>query len=309
MTSTQVELDAVSAANTGKSTATMAGLVCLVTGATSGIGEATAHTFAGRGATVAIVARREQRGREVVRQIINASGNEDIHLFIADLSSQSAVRNLADNFCLRFDRLNVLVNDAGIFVRQRRVTEDGLELMFATNQLAPFLLTLLLLPALRTASPARVINVTAPSTIRPDFTDLQGERRFRPTRAFGASKASNLLFTFALARRLAESEVTVNAYHPGLVRTELMRNANLPMRVLSHTLNALRGKTPEEAADEIAELATSPSFGEVSGRLIHSGKPIRAPFEDDVGAQERLFMACEALTGIHFTEGTSPSSL
>lgn len=187
-------------------------------------------------------------------------------------------------------------------MRERIVTEDGLELMFATNQLAPFLLTLLLLPALKKASPARVINVTAPSTIRPDLTDLQGERRFRPTRAFGASKAANLLFTFALARRLAESEVTVNAYHPGLVRTELMRNAILPLRLLSRTLNALRGKTPEEAADEIAELATSPSFRGVSGRLIHNGKPIRAPFENDLDAQEGLFMACEELTGVHFTE-------
>ena len=180
------------------------------------------------------------------------------------------------------------------------MTVDGLELMFATNQVAPFLLTLLLLPRLKTASPARVINVTAPSTVRPDFRDLQGEGRFRPTRAFGASKAANLLFTFALARRLSGSGVTVNAYHPGIVRTELMRNAALPMRLLSGALNALRGKAPEEAAEEIAELAISSLFQETSGRLIHDGTVIRSPFEDDIEAQELLFGACEDLTGLRF---------
>jgi NAD(P)-dependent dehydrogenase (short-subunit alcohol dehydrogenase family) len=138
--------------------------------------------------------------------------------------------------------------------------------------------------------------------VRPDFKDLQSESRFRSTRAFGASKAANLLFTFALARRLSESGVTVNAYHPGLVRTELMRNAAVPMRVLSRTLNALRAKKPEEAAIEIAELATSPSFRDVSGRLIHNREPIRSPFEDDVDIQEHLFRVCEELTGVHFTD-------
>jgi len=280
--------------------ATMAGLVCLVTGATSGIGRATALRFAQRGATVGIVARNAERGTATLDQIATETGNEDVHLFVADLSSQSAVRRLAGDFARRLERLNVLVNDAGIFVRERVVTKDGFELMFATNQLAPFLLTLLLLPALENAAPARVINVTAPSTVKPDFDDLQGERRFRPARAFGASKAANLLSTFALARRLTGGEVTVNAFHPGIVRTELMRNASLPMRFLSRTLNVLRGKPPEDAANEIAELAISPSFQRTSGKLIHDGKVIRSPFEDDVEAQERLFQACEALTGVRF---------
>lgn len=284
----------------GKRTATMTGLVCLVTGATRGMGRATAFEFAQRQATVAIVARREDSGQEALDHIVSATGNLDVHLFVADLSSQTAVRGLSQEFARQFDQLNVLVNDAGIYVQDRVVTEDGFESMFATNQLAPFLLTLLLLPALRRASPARVINVTAPSKVRPDFADLQGEREFRPTRAFGASKAANLLFTYALARRLSDSEVTVNAYHPGLVRTDLMRRASLPLRALLGVLNALQGKTPEEAAQEIAELATSPSFRDVSGRLIHNGKRIRGPFEDDVDTQERLFETCEELTGARF---------
>src|SRR3990172_3521862 len=140
----------------------MTGLFCLITGATSGIGRPTALEFARRGATVVIVARSEDGGTTALNQIISETGNEDVHLFIADLSSQAQVRRLSDNIARRFDHLNVLVNDAGVFVSKRMVTEDGLELMFATNQLAPFLLTLLLVPELRTASPARVINVTAP---------------------------------------------------------------------------------------------------------------------------------------------------
>lgn len=283
-------------------TATMAGLVCLVTGATAGIGRATALEFALREATVAVVARREERGKAALDHITSASGNQDVHLFVADLSAQSDVRALCDDFARRFDRLNVLVNDAGVFMRNRLVTEDGLEIMFATNQLAPFLLTLLLLPQLKTASPARVLNVTAPSTVRPDFLDLQGEHRFRPTRAFGASKAANLLFTFALAGRLAGSGVTVNAYHPGIVRTQLMRDAALPMRVMTSVLNTLRGKSPEEAAGEIAELAVSSRFRETNGKLIHDGKAIPSPFEHDVEAQELLFRACEDLTGVRFTQ-------
>lgn len=286
----------------GKRTATMTGLVCLVTGATRGMGRATALEFARRQATVAIVARREESGQETLAHVKSVTGNRDVHLFVADLSSQTAVRGLGEGFARQFDQLNVLVNDAGIYVRDRVVTEDGFESMFATNQLAPFLLTLLLLPALRRASPARVINVTAPSKTRPDFADLQGEREFRPTRAFGSSKAANLLFTYALARKLADTEVTVNAYHPGLVRTDLMRRASLPLRALLGVLNALQGKTPEQAAQEIAELATSPSFGGVSGRLIHNGKPIRGPFEDDVDTQEELFAACEELTRARFAD-------
>jgi NAD(P)-dependent dehydrogenase (short-subunit alcohol dehydrogenase family) len=192
----------------------MSGLVCLVTGATSGIGRATALEFARGGATLAVVARDEQRGRGALEEFRREAGNGDLHLFVADLSSQASTRRLAQTVAQRFERLDVLVNVAGLFVRERQVTEDGLELMFATNHLAPFLLTLLLLPRLQTARQARVITVTAPSTVRPDFEDLQSERHFRPTRAFGASKAGNLLFTFALARRLTNTDVTANAFHP-----------------------------------------------------------------------------------------------
>jgi NAD(P)-dependent dehydrogenase (short-subunit alcohol dehydrogenase family) len=277
----------------------MAGLVCLVTGATSGIGRATALEFARRGATVAMVARSEERGAAALEAITGATGNTNVRLFVADLSLQADVQALCGDFTRRFDRLDVLVNDAAVFVQKRTVTREGLELMFATNQVAPFLLTLLLLPTLKAASPSRVINVTAPSTVRPDFEDLQGEHRFRATRAFGASKAANLLFTFAAARRLAGSGVTVNAYHPGLVRTDLMRNAALPMRALTGVLNRLRGKTADEAAGEIAELAASPFFQNTSGKLIHDGKPMRSPFEDDVETQERLFLACEELTATY----------
>ena len=134
--------------------------------------------------------------------------------------------------------------------------------------------------------------------MRPDLDDLQGVKKFSPTRAFGASKAGNLLLTFALARRLEETGITVNAYHPGIVRTKLMRDAPLPMRLMSGALNRLRGRSPEAAGEELADMALSPSYDLMTGRLFHRGRPIRAPFEDDYDLQERLWEESERIAGL-----------
>jgi NAD(P)-dependent dehydrogenase (short-subunit alcohol dehydrogenase family) len=278
----------------------MAGRACVVTGSTRGIGRATAEEFAREGARVILVARSEARGRAAAAEIIAGTGNTDVRLLVGDLSSQSSVRTLGTEFAQHYGRLDVLVNAAGVFVKDRQVTPDGFELMFATNQLGPFLLTLLLLPQLKAAGAARLVTVTAPSTVSPRFDDLQGERRFSPLHAFGASKAANLLFTFALARRLEGTGVTVNAYHPGIVRTSLMKDAPLPMRAMTSLLNHIRGQKPEDVAPGIVDAATSAVFKDTNGKLIHRGQVVRAPFEDDIDTQERLFRACEDLTGQRF---------
>jgi NAD(P)-dependent dehydrogenase (short-subunit alcohol dehydrogenase family) len=181
-----------------------------------------------------------------------------------------------------------------VYSSRRVETADGLELMFATNHLGPFLLTNLLLPSLRASDAARVITLTAPSTTKIDFDDLQGSRRFRSLSAFGASKAANLLFTFALARRMEGSRVTANAVHPGLTRTSLMRQGPPPLRFI------LRFATPpERAAEKIAPLVVAERYAAVTGQFIKSGKAIDPPpYTRDAEIQRRLWEVSERLAGL-----------
>ena len=193
--------------------------VRVITGATSGIGRALAQQLAAAG-EVALVARDPAKGESVRSEIARAVPDAIVEVHLADLSSLADVRSLADQLSAAHPRIDALVNCAAVFSSRRVETTDGLELMFATNHLAPFLLTNLLLPSLRASGAARVLTVTAPATVRLDFDDLQGRQRFRALRAFGATKAANLLFTFGLAGRVAESGVVANAVHPGLARTQ-----------------------------------------------------------------------------------------
>jgi NAD(P)-dependent dehydrogenase (short-subunit alcohol dehydrogenase family) len=275
----------------------MKGRVCLVTGASSGIGKATAIALSQVGAIVIMVCRNEDRGKAAQSQAVSKSGSQSVDLMVADLSSLASVRGLAAEFNAKYPKLDVLVNDAAIFTKKRITTSDNLELMFATNYLGPFLLTRLLIPRLEAASPSRVINVTAPSSMRPDFMDLQGERKFGPILAFGASKAADLLFTYALARRLEGRGVTVNAYHPGIVRTNLVRGAPAPVRLITSILNVFVGVSPKRASRGLVQLASA-QFESATGTLIHDGKTMKAPFSGDIDAQDRLWQVSCELTGL-----------
>jgi len=268
--------------------------ICLVTGATGSIGMATAQGLAHLGATVVLAARDQAKGEAVARTLRETSGNPNVHSQLGDLSSQASIRHLATEFRSRHQALHVLVNSAAVFKRRRELSADGLELMFATNHLGYFLLTNLLLEPLTAGAPATVINVTAPSTTRLDFEDLQGERRFRALWAFGASKMANLLFTFALARRLRGTGTTVNAYHPGIVRSHLMREAPAPLRWFT----LLTAATPERAAAGVVELARTHAGG-LTGRLFHGREPIDVPpYSQDEQVQERLWAESLRLTGL-----------
>jgi retinol dehydrogenase 12 len=203
--------------------------VRVITGATSGIGRALAQRLAAAG-PIALVARDAARAEAVRDEIIRAVPDATVEVQLADLSSLADVRSLADQLSAAHPSIEALVNCAAVFSSRRVETTDGLELMFATNHLAPFLLTNLLLPSLRANGAARVLTVTAPSTVKLDFDDLQGQRRFRALRAFGASKAANLIFTFGLAARVSGKGVVANAVHPGLARTGLMRQSPLLLR-------------------------------------------------------------------------------
>lgn len=268
--------------------------VCLVTGATSGLGRAVASSLNKLGWTVIILARDRDRAEAALAEMRQA-GPSMAELLLADLSDLATVRRAAAELTGRHGHLHLLVNCAAVYLSRREVTPDGLEKMFATNHLGPFLLTNLLLERMRGAGSARILTVTAPSTVRPDFDDLQGKRRFRSLNAFGATKMANLLFTFALARRLEGSGATANAVHPGIVRTGLMHQAPAPMRWIT----GLVGASAERAVEPILQVATEASFTSRNGRFFHKAKEISPPaYALDLQAQERLWQESVRLTGL-----------
>jgi retinol dehydrogenase 14 len=280
-------------------TDSMRGRVCLITGATSGIGKATAHGLAAMGASVVLIGRDPQKGEATAQEIREDTGNEEVELLRADLSSQTSIRELADHVLAEHDRLHVLVNCAGAFFRDRRVTLDGLEMTFALNHLAYFLLTTLLLDLLQESAPARVVNVTsgAHSAGRIDFDDLQGERRYRGQAAYNQSKLANVLFTYELARRLDRTGVTANCVHPGVVHTNFgRRNQPLAWR-LAISIVAPFMRSLERGAETVVYLASDPEIETVTGKYFHDLKPRRSSkLSYDKPVAARLWQASEELT-------------
>jgi len=214
----------------------MQGIVCLVTGGNGVIGQATAVGLAQHGADVILACRSRERG-EAAKAAVNAAADgaksgAHVELLMVDLSVQQSIRQAAAEFLANHARLDVLINNAAVFKAKRTVTPDGLETMFATNHLGVFLLTMLLLDTLKGSGFARILTMTAPSTTTLNFDDLQGEQHFGALDAFGASKMCNLLFTYALSVQLEGTGVTAIAIHPGIVKSGLMKEAALPMRLL-----------------------------------------------------------------------------
>ncbi len=279
-------------------TADMHGKVCVVTGANSGIGKATALGLAQLGATVVLVCRSQSRGAAALAEIKQRSENGSVALLVADLSSQQQVRRVAAAYRQQFGRLDVLVNNAAVAKRKRAVTEDGLELTFAVNHLAPFLLTHLLLDRLKASAPARVVTVSSAahgdSTI--NFADLQGEQRYKSFGAYSQSKLANVLFTYELARRLQGTGVTANCLHPGLVATAIFRDAPLWMRAGLALARPFILRS-ERGADTVLYLATDPEVAEVTGRYFEQRKPVQSsPLSYDTDVARRLWDVSEALT-------------
>jgi NAD(P)-dependent dehydrogenase (short-subunit alcohol dehydrogenase family) len=281
--------------------------VFVVTGTTSGIGKALALEIARNGQTLVMIARDVERGQAALQEIRRQAPNPAIDLELCDLSVLSSVRNVAEILRSKYEKVNVLINNASVYKRQRTVTVDGFEEMFAANHLGPFLLTHLLLERLQAAvqadGSARVLNITAPSTVQLNFEDLQGERSFNSLNAFGATKMANLLFTFELARRLETTGITANAIHPGLARSGLMKEAFILMRLLTR----LTSSSPEKVTGAILQAATAPEFASTSGKFLHNGEEIEAPaYAHNRTAQQRLWEMSEALTGLATTKGELP---
>ena len=277
----------------------MDGKVCLVTGATRGIGRVMARELARRGATVLVTARDPGRGRDAAEEIRRDTGRE-VAVLEADLASQASIRRLAGEVRRHTDRLHVLLNNAGAVYTRRQVSPDGRELTFALNHLGYFLLTNLLLDLLRKGAPSRVVSVASEAhrRARIHWDDLDCERGYRAFKAYGQSKLANILFTRELARRLEGSGVTANCLHPGVVATGFGHN-NRGLFGMLMKLVAPALATPAEGADTAVWLATAPEVTGASGRYFIGRQPVTpSPAAQDIVAARRLWEVSEALTGV-----------
>ena len=278
----------------------MAGKTVLITGATSGIGRATAIGLAAMGAHLAITGRDRVRTEDAGREI-RAAGGGRVELFIADLSSQSEVRRLAEEVLQSLSRIHVLINNVGGYWKTRHVTVDGLERTFALNHLAPFLLTNLLLEKLKQNASARVVTVSsnAQAQGRIDFSDLQSERSYSGARAYSQSKLANVLFSYELARRLKGTPVTSNALHPGVVSTSF--GAEDPATVQRVFIPFLRlfMKSPGQGAATSIHLASAPELEQVTGRYFANSQPKKSSERSyDQAAAAKLWQVSGDLVGL-----------
>ncbi|MFL6277438.1 MAG: SDR family oxidoreductase [Blastocatellia bacterium] len=278
-------------------TANMQGKVCVVTGANSGIGRITALELARQGAEVVMVCRDRARGEAAMAEIKQATGNDHIELMLCDLSSQADIHRFADAFKATHPRLDVLVNNAGVYMRKRATTIDGLETTFATNHLGYFLLTNLLLDLLKRSAPSRIVNVAsgAHASGHINFDNLQGEQQYSGVRAYCHSKLANILFTRELARRLKGTGVTVNSLHPGAVATGIFRALPKPLEALIKLVTM----SPEKGAQTSVYLASSPAVETITGKYFARCAEVLPSAEaQNEEVAQRLWAESARLTGL-----------
>ena len=250
----------------------LSGKTCLITGANSGIGKQTALALAGMDATVVMVCRDSGKGGAARQEIVELSGSKAVELMICDLSSLASVRELTQKYLETHDRLHVLVNNAGVIIGKRIVTGDGLETTFEVNFLSHFLLTMLLLNVLKTSTPSRIVNVTSSAHYngKMEFDDLQEEKNYGAMRSYCQSKLALVLFTHELAKKLEGTGVTVNAVHPGAVRTRWGDEGG----ALSIGIKIARPfmLSPEKGAETPIYVASSPDVEGITGKYWEKKK-------------------------------------
>jgi NAD(P)-dependent dehydrogenase (short-subunit alcohol dehydrogenase family) len=271
--------------------------ICLVTGATSGIGKITALELARKGATVVVVARDPARAKATVDEIGRATGSSRVSTMLCDFASQASIRRLADEYRRTHDKLHVLVNNAGVILGPREVTADGLEATFAINHVGYFLLTNLLLDVLRASAPARIVNVASGAHFQGklDFDDLQLERSYTGFGAYAASKLANVAWSAELARRLAGTGVTANSVHPGAVATRWGDSGSSFFRFILK-LGRPFLRSPEKGAETVIHLASSPEVEGVTGEYFHDRRRAKASREArDPETGRKLWEASEKL--------------
>jgi len=266
--------------------------ICMVTGATTGVGEVTALELARKGAVVVLVGRDQVRSEVAVSKIRQEIANSKVYYLLSDLSSQAQIHQLAEAFRAKFERLDVLVNNAGGYFFKRQLSVDGIEMTFALNHLNYFLLTHVMLDLLEASAAARVVNVAsnAHKEHQLNFDDLENAYRYNGLKAYGRSKLANILFTYELARRLEDTAITINALHPGLVSTNIGNNNGwLISKVWSFITR--KGLTPEQGARTNIFLASSAEIANISGKYFVGDKAVfsnRASY--DLESARRLWV-------------------
>ncbi|MFX1452107.1 MAG: SDR family oxidoreductase [Promethearchaeota archaeon] len=275
------------------------GKICLVTGANSGIGRATTKGLAEMNARVVMLCRSKERGEKAQKEIIRETRNNNIDLIVCDLSSQESIRNFVTAFKSKYSTLDVLINNAGVMLKRRILSVDGIEMNFAIHALAPFLLTNLLIDIIKKSAPSRIINVTSAAHKRAkiDFKDLQSEhKKYRLFTVYGISKLAEILFTYELSRKLEGTGVTVNAVHPGLVNTNLGRDQSK----FSQWFARKFFQSPEEGAKTSIYLASSPNIEGVTGKYFVNKEP-RESSEESYNEEyaKKLWEICDEMTELN----------
>jgi len=260
--------------------------IVFITGSTDGIGRQTALDLARMGATILLHGRNHEKAKVVLREIKDTTKNKKVKIFTADLASRSQIRSMTEEIHNQCDHIDVMINNAGVFLTSRRTTEDGLEMTFAVNHLAPFLLTLLLLDLIEKGAPSRIINVSSMShSSSIDFNNLQGERGYSGYDSYSRSKLCNILFTYELAERLDGKGVTVNCLHPGVINTKLLRAG-------------WRGGSPvTEGSKTSVYLASATELDTVSGKyFVNEAQTKSSSISYDRDVRKRLWKISEKLT-------------
>src|SRR5918998_1118260 len=266
----------------------LAGAKVLVTGATDGLGRRVAFDLAAGGATVLLHGRNPERLKATLEEIRGETGNEKGGSYLTDLSSLREVRGLAERVLAEQDRLDVLVNNAGVIVGERKESEDGFELTFAVNYLAHFLLTSLLLPLLRDSAPARIVNVASAGQSPVDFDDVMLERSYSGMSAYTQSKLAQIMFTFELAERLSETGVSVNSLHPAS-----LMDTKMVLETFGRAMSNV-----QEGVEATVRLVASPEVEGVTGRYFDGQREARADRQAyDAQARKRLWALSEELCG------------
>jgi len=272
----------------------MNGRICMITGANSGIGLATAVGLAKMGATIVMVCRDREGGEKARAELMQLSGQKNVELMLCDLSSRVQIRALASAYKSGHDRLHVLVNNAGLVPKTRQLTAEGMEMQLAVNHLAPFLLTNLLLDKLRAGAPSRIVNVSSGmyKMAALDFDNLQGEKRYKPMKFYAMTKLLNIYFTYELDRRLEGAGVTANCLGPGFTATRLGRDFSPFSRFVMKTF----ANKMEKGAETVIYLASSPDVEKTTGRYFEKMKEMETtPPTHDREAAQRLWTISERL--------------
>jgi NAD(P)-dependent dehydrogenase (short-subunit alcohol dehydrogenase family) len=278
----------------------MEGKVVIVTGSNSGIGKKTAKALAGMGATVVMAVRNRERGETARAEVVQETGNESVTVMVCDLASGDSIKRFSEELRTRYDRLDVLINNAGAVFAKRRLSADGLESSMAVNYLGPFLITRELLPLLDGSPPSLVVNVSSvlSGNAEFDFDDLQREKGYKGMEAYAGSKLMLTTYTLELARRLEGTGVTANVVEPGFVATKLGRNSGSLLNSVMFTLVRPMQITPDKAAENTVYAATSPGLEGVTGKVFAKKQEKETPpITHDGEARKQLWDATEQLLG------------